>query len=136
MNDRNQKCLKCGWLINIPPFGYGECSIHEAAHKQKEYCEGWTPLKREDAYCNPSCVFYGRLVRERPADMVADSPESRNLSTFPPGSTLKRETDVDEARAGAPLYFVVDWGHVVKLDPKTRSRSECDIPGFTSMCAV
>jgi len=134
--DRNQTCGRCKWLITIPPYWIGECSIHEAPHKQKEYCPDWQPLRREVAYCKPTCELNGRLKRERPANTLIEYPQSGNLSTFPPGSLLKQEIHYDEAVPGAPLYMVVAWNEVVKLDPKTRSRTACDIPGITSMCLV
>ena len=136
MNDPLKTCIPCGRLISIPPFGLGECSIHEAEHKQKDYCIDWKPLMREMAYCAPLCKMNGRTLRERPEGTVGNAPESKRLSDWPPGSALKTELDTDDAVPGAPLYFVVGWGEVVKLDPKTRSRTTCDLPGITRMCAA
>ncbi len=139
MIDRNRelrKCTVCNQLISIPPFGLGECSIHETTHKQKDYCPDWQPLHREMAYCAPSCKLNGRTLTERPPDTTAAAPESKPLRDWPPGRALRTELDTDEGIVGAPIYFVVSWSEVVRLDPRTRSRTQCDLPGGVKMCEV
>lgn len=128
MNDQDYRCAECKQLITIPPFGLGECSIHEVAHKQKEYCPDWALLERENAYCAPTCSLNGRLVRER-GGKVTEAPDPRPIRDFPLGTAVKRELDVDEAVTGAPTYFVEGWPsgqfvNVIVLDPRTRNRSE------------
>lgn len=136
----DRKCLLCGWLITIPPFGLGECSIHEAAHQQKEYCQDWTLLKRENAYCNPKCAMNGRLMRERQPNQVAPCIETRNISEYPIGAAVKNELDVDENVAGALIYFITEksgqYVSVVKLNPVTRTRIADRVIGSMSVCAV
>lgn len=142
MNDQNQSskdfiCLRCKWWISIPGFWLGRCSIHESEiHREKEYCRDFTMLKREVAYCNPKCELNERLLHNRPADSLGDYPETRELAKFPAGSLLKQEWDFIEAKRGAPLYMVLALGEVVRLDPKTRNRSTCDISNLTMMCLV
>jgi len=139
--DQNQKCLQCGWLITIPPYGLGECSIHEGSHKQRDYCIDYEPLRRENAYCNPKCPLNGRLIRERAPSKVAASPESRPIHSFPIGVAVKDEFDIDENVIGAPIYFIKEKPNkhrvvVSILDPATRTRTTAEVIGSMRVCAA
>lgn len=137
---QDKKCLVCGWLITFPPFGLGECSIHETPHKQKEYCADWALLKREDAYCKPGCSLDGRLVRERPSEKITAFPEMKEIRTFPIGRAVKRELDVSENVPGAPLYFITEKSthkvSVTILNPLTRTRISDEVIASMRVCAA